>query len=106
MRYRVRWAGEVASAAAELYGPERTAAGRPSEYDFASGPLAAAAARFTDFESLPEVAGPSLRSVHLLDPIFGPVVFVGVLVERDVVEIADFTVDPDYWHQIDDDPDE
>lgn len=102
----MRWAGEVASTAAELYGPERTAAGRPSEYDFASGPLAAAATRFTDFDSLPEVAGAAVRSVHLLDPVFGPVVFVGVLVEPGVVEIAGFTVDPDYWRQIDDDPDE
>jgi hypothetical protein len=30
------------------------------------------------------------------------VVFVGVLIEADVVEIADFDDDPDYWSTIDD----
>lgn len=106
MRFTVRWADGVAKSAAELFGPERSATGGPSEYDFVSGPLAAAAARFADFETLPEAAGPAVRSVHVLDPVFGPVVFVGVLVEPTTVEIADFAHDPDYWRLIGDDPDE
>ena len=31
-------------------------------------------------------------------------VFVGVLVEPDTIEIADFEVDPDYWEMIENDP--
>jgi hypothetical protein len=104
--YAVRWADNVAKSAHELFGAERSPAGRPSEYDFVSGPLAAATARFADFESLPEAAGPSIRSVHVFDPVLGPVVFVGVLVGPATVEIAGFDHDPDYWRLIEDDPDE
>jgi hypothetical protein len=86
------WAGEVADAAADLYGPERTSAGRPGEYDFAWSSRRGAA-RFTDLESLPEVS----RAVGAIGaparPSVGPVVFVGVLVEHDVVEIAGFVHD-------------
>ena len=38
------------------------------------------------------------------DPVFGAVVFSGVLVDG-AVQIADFAVDPDYWTLVDDDPD-
>jgi hypothetical protein len=31
-------------------------------------------------------------------------VFIGLLVADDVVEVADFEDDPDYWDRIDDDP--
>jgi hypothetical protein len=106
VRFTVRWADAVAKSAAEQFAPERSGTGRPSEYDFVSGPLAAAAARFADFESLPEAAGPSVRSVDVLDPVFGPVVFVGVLVGPATVEIAGFAHDPDYWRLVGDDPDE
>lgn len=106
MTYTVRWADSVAKSAAELFGAERSPTGRPSEYDFVTGPLAAAVARFADFDSLPEAAGPAVRSVHVFDPMLGPVVFVGVLVGPAIVEIAGFEHDPDYWRLIDDDPDE
>jgi hypothetical protein len=40
----------------------------------------------------------------VLSPTLGPLVFVAVLVESDTVEVADFSVDPDDWNLIDDDP--
>lgn len=106
MTFTVRWADNLAATAYERFGAERSASGRPSEYDFVSGPLAAATVRFADFESLPEEAGPAVRSVHVFDQVFGPIVFVGVLVDEHTVEIADFVDDPDYWTTIDEDPDE
>ncbi|HEX8803323.1 MAG TPA: hypothetical protein VF743_03990 [Acidimicrobiales bacterium] len=89
MSATVRWAAHVTAAAAGL-GPE-------GEHDFVTGPLAAATVRFRDVDSLPEEAGPAVRSVHVVDPGFGVLVFVAVVVDRGVVEIADFAVDPDYW---------
>ena len=47
---------------------------------------------------------PEIRSLHLVDPVFGPIVFVGVLVGPMSVEIAAFRYDPDYWDLIEDDP--
>jgi hypothetical protein len=38
--------------------------------------------------------------------VFGVVVFIGVRVGPDEVEIADFSDDPDYWTMIADDPDD
>lgn len=86
------------------YGPERGAGGHPSEWDFWSGPLAAALIGFRDFESTRFDLHPELRTLHIFDPMLGPVLFAGVLVEPRVVEIADFAVDPDYWNLIDDTP--
>ena len=86
------------------HGPERNASGQPSEWDFWSGPLAAALIGFRDFENLPFDLHPEIRTLHIVDPVFGAVAFFGVLVEPGVVEIADFTVDPDYWEMIEDDP--
>ncbi len=45
-----------------------------------------------------------VRTLHIVDPVFGAVVFAGVLLEPGLVEIADFGVDPDYWDMIEDDP--
>jgi len=42
----------------------------------------------------------------MLDPVFGPVVFVGVRVEPGVVELAAYARDPGYWDLIADDPDD
>ena len=61
---------------------------------------------FRDFDACAVAAGPSIRSVHVIDPVFGAVVFIGVLVDSDTVEIADYTTDPDYWSTVDDDPDQ
>jgi hypothetical protein len=88
----------------ERYGPERSATGRPSEWDFWSGPLAAAIVGFRDFENLRFDLHPEIRTLHIVDPVFGAVVFAGVLLEPSLVEIADFEVDPDYWDLIEDDP--
>ena len=40
----------------------------------------------------------------MADPVFGPIVFVGVLVAPGVVELAAFARDPDYWSVVEDDP--
>lgn len=57
---------------------------------------------FRDFERLTYDVAPAVRTYTIVDPFFGPVVFVGVLIETDVVEIASFDDDPDYWSTIDD----
>ena len=82
------------------YGPERSTAGKPSERDFWSGPLAAALLGFRDFENLLWYPRPEIRSLHIVDPVFGALVFIGVLIDSDTIEIADFDVDPDYWSTV------
>ena len=52
---------------------------------------------FRDFDTFSYDLVPAIRSYTIVDPIVGPVVFVGVLVSDDVVEIVDFSDDPDYW---------
>jgi hypothetical protein len=39
----------------------------------------------------------------VLVPGFAPVVFIGMFVEAEIVEIASFDDDPDYWDLIADD---
>ena len=73
-------------------------------WDFWSGPLAAALIGFRDFDNLLFDRRPEIRTLHHIDPVFGALVFVGVLIEPEVVEIADFEVDPDYWEMIEHDP--
>ena len=85
-------------------GPERTTTGQPSEWDFWSGPLAAALIGFRDFDNLLFDHRPEIRTLHHIDPVFGALVFVGVLIEPEVVETADFEVAPDYWEMIEHDP--
>jgi len=86
--YDVIWTDHVARKAHDLFGPR--------ERDFAVGPLVAARLAFRDFDALPEAAGPRVRSAHVLDPVFGVVVFIGVLVDPRTVEVADFASDPGY----------
>ena len=86
------------------HGPDRSTTGQPSEWDFWSGPLAAALIGFRDFENLPFDLHPEIRTLHIVDPVFGIVVFVGILLEHGVIEIADFSIDPDYWKMIENDP--
>lgn len=102
----VRVSDTAASKITATYGPERSATGRPSEWDFWSGPLAAALVGFRDFESLLWHSSPDIRTLHIVDPVFGALVFVGALIEPATIEIADFDVDPDYWEMIDNDPDD
>ncbi len=84
--------------------PSRSPTGQPSEWDIWSGPLAAALIGFKDFENLPFNLHPEIRTLHIVDPIFGVVAFVGILLEPGVVEIADFAIDLDYWEMIEEDP--
>jgi hypothetical protein len=50
--FEVRIAAEVVDKAHERYGEERSSSGRPSEYDFVGGPLAAAVLEFRYFDEL------------------------------------------------------
>ena len=102
--FGVRVGDGLADAIARTFGPQRSGGGAPSEWDFWSGPLAAALVGFRDFDALRFTDWPEVRTLHIIDPVFGPVVFVGVLVEPGVVELAAFEHDPDYWDLIEGDP--
>lgn len=104
MRFRVQVGPLARSAVDRRYGRERSLEGKPSRADFEAGPLAAASLRFEHFDTLLEAAGPSVRQCHVLVPGFTPVVFIGVLVAPDLVEIAAFDDDPDYWDLAESDP--
>ncbi|TFH19800.1 MAG: hypothetical protein E4H05_03770 [Acidimicrobiales bacterium] len=97
MTRRVLVGAAVLRKAHDEFGEARTTGGSPSEYDFVSGPLAAAVLVFRDFENLSFDLVPAVRTYTVVDPFFGPVVFVGVLTDENVVEIVDFAHDPDYW---------
>ena len=101
----VRVGERVLHLANERFGQQRSSEGRPSEYDFVGGPLAAALLAFREFDQLSYDVVPAVRSYTVVDPFFGPVVFVGVLTSDGVVEIADFDDDADYWAGIDEQPD-
>lgn len=47
-----------------------------------------------------------MRSLDIVDPVFGVIVFIAVLTAEDIVEIADFTADPGYWELVNGDPDD
>ena len=100
----VRVAPHVCERAHGRFGESRTVEGAPSEYDFVAGPLAAAVFAFRDFENLRFDVVPDVRTYTIVDAFFGAVVFVGALVDAEVVEIADFDDDPDYWAAVDDEP--
>jgi hypothetical protein len=100
----VRVAQALYEQAHDRFGESRSVAGAPSEYDFVAGPLAAAVFAFRDFDNLPFDVSPAVRTYTIVDPFFGPVVFVGVLVAGGVVEIGGFDDDPDYWSTIGDEP--
>jgi hypothetical protein len=98
--YEVSWGAALAADIASRLPSSRADDGRPSESDFVEGALSAALVRFRQFETLPEEAGAAVRSAHIVDPIFGAVVFVGVLVGERQVEIVSFDFDADYWDTI------
>lgn len=104
MIHEVRAADSVYHLATERFGEQRTVEGAPSEYDFVAGPLAAAIFAFRDFENLSYDVVSSVRTYTIVDPFFGPVVFVAVRVAVGIVEIVGFSDDPDYWTTIDQDP--
>lgn len=100
--FEVQIGSDFAASIAQRFGAERGTAGEPSEYDFWNGPLAAALIAFRDFESLYYEDIPQVRQLHIVDPTFGAIVIFGVLVGEQLVELADFDDDPDYWSAIDD----
>ena len=106
MTYDVIVSAEVMAKVTNKFEEGRSALGTPDWYDFVSGPLAAAVFAFRDFDRLTFDVIPAVRSYTIPDPFFGAVVFVGVLIDTTVVEIADFEDDPDYWSQLAADPDE
>lgn len=82
--------------------------GRPSYALFNDGPCKAASTAFAlNFEAQRE-AIEGVRAIRLVltapTPIFGPLVFYGVLLDDDTVELASITGDPDYWERIAEDP--
>lgn len=104
--HEVHVGAELAAEVTRRWGPERTGAGRSSEYDFWSGPITNARLAFRAFDTLPYDVVPEIRHLHLVDPVFGIVVFFGVLVGPDEVEFAAFADDPDYWQMVENDPDD
>ena len=100
----VRVAQNVVARAHERFGESRSGKGAPSEYDFIGGPLASAIFAFRDFENLSYDVVPAVRAYTIVDPYFGAVVFVGLLIEGEVVEIVGFDDDPDYWSTVDEQP--
>jgi len=84
------------------------AEGRPSYALFDDGPCQAASTAFAlNFEAQRE-AIEGVGGIRLVltppTPIFGPLVFFGVLLDDDTVELASITGDPDYWERIAEDP--
>ena len=104
MKRAVTVAPSVFAKANERFREERSAAGRPSEYDFVAGPLAAAVFAFRDFDDLAYTVVATIRIYTVIDPFFGAVAFVARLLASSEVEIVDFSDDPDYWSTIDDEP--
>jgi hypothetical protein len=78
----VRVAEYVYANATERFGESRSPVGAPSEYDFVGGPLAAAVFAFRDFDHLRFDVVSAVRTYMVVDPFFGAVVFVGVLLAR------------------------
>ncbi len=101
---KVTVAAAVYERAHERLDESRSATGHPSEYDFVGGPLAAAVFAFRDFDSLSYDVVSAARSFTVVDPIFGAVTFIAVLLSTGEVEVADFADDPEYWSVIDADP--
>ena len=99
----VRVAAAVYEQAHEQFGESRSVDGAPSQYDFGAGPLAAATFAFRDFDKLAYSFVPAVRTYTIVDPFFGPVVFVGVLLTDGAVR-SSFSDDPDYWTASADDP--
>ena len=100
---RVTVSADLLGRAEARFGLERSVGGDPSVYEFVNGPLAAALFAFKEFDELPMGPVPAVRTYIVVDPIFGPVVFVGLLMADDSVELVDFEPDPDYGWSLDDD---
>jgi hypothetical protein len=91
----------VLEQAHERFGDQRSIDGSPSEYDFVTGPLAAAVLAFRGFDDLPRGVVDAVRTHTVVDHVFGPVVFAALLLTSDDVQVVDFIDDPGYWASID-----
>lgn len=100
-RRRVQHGAQFLEEARRLFPPGGSVEGQPSFDLFADTVLKAAELAFElDFEGqLAEMAGSPIRLVLTAQtPFFPqPLVFYGVLVAEDVVEIVDIVVDDDFW---------
>jgi hypothetical protein len=78
----------------------------PPSFDlFMRGPLQGAVEYFARaFEDALEVLpGTGIRQLHTIDSCFPAMAFYALRVD-DHVEIVEYTVDPDYWELVGDDP--
>ena len=100
----------VSDALAELiaigHPTERSPDGAPSEFDFWAGPISRATEKFgRDFDALPFINDPRIRSFTYPDPVFGAITFLGVHnLASDEIELIEYWDDPDYWSTIKQDP--
>ena len=82
--------------------------GRPSFALFSAGPCKAASTAFSLNFDEQRKAIEGVGAIRLVltppTPIFGPLIFYGVLLDDDTIELASITGDPDYWRRIDEDP--
>ncbi len=102
--FEVVISAELASQISSSFPEERGPDGSPSEYDFWSGPLAAAQVAFKDFYGLPEHN--LVRFAVTFDAIFGPVAFYGYQTGARIATLVEFGFQPDYFDSLDDDPGE
>lgn len=81
------------------YPSDRAADGTPSELDFWEGPISRATEKFgRDFEGLPYVNDPRVRSFIYPDPVFGAIGFLGIHdLASDEIQLIEYWSDPDYW---------
>lgn len=105
-RRHVRHGTRFLEEARRLFPPSGSVEGRPPFALFADTVLKAAELAFgSDFEGqLAETAGSPIRLVLTAQtPFFPqPLVFYGLLVAEDTVEIVDIVVDEDFWDTGDD----
>lgn len=104
---QVRRTARFLTAAKNLYPPGGSADGTPSFELFEAGPLKGAETQFAlAFDDLPAaIDGVAIKAVitHGV-PIFPAMVFYGMLATDGAVDLIDVTIDPDYFDQIADDP--
>ncbi|MDQ6616033.1 MAG: hypothetical protein M3083_15165 [Actinomycetota bacterium] len=105
---QIRRSGRFVAEAKAMFPAGGSAGGRPSFALFEDGPCRAASTAFSlNFEAQRE-AIEGVGAIRLVltppTPIFGPLIFYGVLLNDDIIELASITGDPDYWQRIDEDP--
>ncbi len=107
-RWTVTYGGDFLQKAARVFPADRSDSGPGMAFgEFMAGPVRSARLLFeTQWDQQPMEAGGAVRVVHTYSRIIGPVVFYGVLIGPQAVEIASFDVHPGYWDLIAGDPDD